>query len=96
MDTQERIIVEVFCRECQVEITLIEELADFGLIDIINENGLKYIHPNHLQQVEKIIQFHNNLNINKEGIEVILSLLEQMNQKNREVKYLQDKLRLYE
>jgi predicted transcriptional regulator len=76
--------------------TLIEELEDFGLIELINENGLKYIDAGHLQQVQKVIQFHNELQINKEGIEVILNLLERMKLQNDELKYLQDKLRLYE
>jgi hypothetical protein len=96
METPELIIVDVFCRECQIEITLIEELEDFGLIELIQNNGLKYIHTNHVSQVQKIIKFHNELNINKEGIEVVLTLLERLNQQKQELKYLQEKLKLYE
>lgn len=96
MDSQELIIVDVFCKECHVEITLIEELQDFGLIEIIEDNGFKYIHSNHLKQVEKIIKFHTELNINKEGIEVVLNLLERLNQRSQEVRFLKDKLKLYE
>ena len=96
MEAQELIIVDVFCKECRIELTLIEELADFGLIEIVKNNGLKYIHSNHLKQVERVIQFHNELNINKEGIEVILNLLERLSLQNQQVRLLQDKLNLYE
>ncbi|CAM4059851.1 chaperone modulator CbpM [Flavobacterium antarcticum] len=96
MENTELIIVEVFCAEYRVEPALIEELNEFGLIDFVQTNGQNYIHSDHLRQIEKIIQFHNELNINKEGIEVILDLLERINTANQHAKYLQDKLRLYE
>lgn len=96
MEAQELIIVDVFCKECDVELTLIEELEEFGLIEIITDNGYKYIHSNHLRKVQTIVQFHNELNINKEGIEVVLNLLERLNLRNQELKLLQDKLKLYE
>ena len=34
--------------------------------------------------------------INKEGIEIILNLLERLKQQNQKLKLLQDKLKLYE
>ncbi|WP_432670849.1 chaperone modulator CbpM [Flavobacterium sp. SM2513] len=96
MEQQDLIIIDVFCKEYHVEINLIEELEDFGLIEIHQDNGLKYIQITHLPQVEKVIRFHNELNINKEGIEVVLNLLERLNQLNEDVRHLKDKLKLYE
>lgn len=96
METQELIIIEVFCQEYQIELTLVEELEDFGLIEVIQNNGLKYIQLDKLVEVERVIRFHNELNINKEGIEVILNLLERLNIQNQQVRLMQDKLNLYE
>lgn len=96
MELQELIIVDLYCKECQIEITLIEELADFGLINLIQEDGARYIHSNELPHLQRVIQFHNDLNINKEGIEVILNLLDRLNQQNQDIRYLQEKLKLYE
>ena len=96
METQELIIIEVFCQEYQIELTLVEELEDFGLIEVIQNNGLKYIQVDKLVEVERVIRFHNELNINKEGIEVILNLLERLNIQNQQVRLMQDKLNLYE
>ena len=96
MEPQDLIIVDVFCSQYQIEVSLINELEDFGLIEIYTHNNIKYIHLEHLPKVEKIIRFHNELNINKEGIEVILNLLNRLNHLNQDIKFLQDKLKIYE
>lgn len=93
---QDLIIVDVFCQKCQIEVTLLDELHEFGLIQIVRDNGRKYIQVEQLSEVQKIVQFHNELQINKEGIEVILTLLERLDERSKQVKFLQEKLRLYE
>ena len=96
METQELIIVDVFCQEYQIEINLINDLESFGLIETIVHNENKYLDKNQLVHVEKIIRLHNDLNINKEGIEIILDLLEKEKQLLSEIKYLKNRLDLYE
>lgn len=96
MESQELIIVEVFCKEYQVEIELIDELSEFGLVPVIFEKGTKYIQVEALPHVEKVIRFHKDLNINKEGIEVVLQLLNRIENMNLQMKHLQHKLNLYE
>ncbi len=96
MDTQELIIVEVFCQEYQIETNLIHDLEDFGLIQTIVYKDNKYINKNELVFIEKVIRLHNELNINKEGIQVILDLVEKVNNLQTEVKYLKNRLGLYE
>jgi hypothetical protein len=39
-----------------------------------------------LPQVQKIVKFHTELHINKEGIEIILDLLERLKQQNQKLK----------
>jgi chaperone modulatory protein CbpM len=96
METQELIIVDVFCQEYQIEINLINDLESFGLIETIVHNENKYLDKNQLVYVEKIIRLHNDLNINKEGIEIILDLLEKEKQLLSEINYLKNRLDLYE
>lgn len=96
MESQELIIIEVFCTYYNVELSLIDELNEFGLIEIIQDNGIKYIHIDKVPEVERVIRFHNELNINKEGIEVILNLLNRLDKISQQRRYLQDKLKLYE
>jgi chaperone modulatory protein CbpM len=96
METQELIIIDVVCQEYQIEINLINDLESFGLIETIVHNENKYLDKNQLVYVEKIIRLHNDLNINKEGIEIILDLLEKEKQLLSEIKYLKNRLDLYE
>jgi len=96
MEAQELIIVDVFCQECQIDISLIWELEEFGLLQTIKHKEVSYLDKNQIITVEKIIRLHTDLNINKEGIEVILDLLEKINQLNADIKTLKDRLNLYE
>ena len=96
METQDLIIIDVVCQEYQIEINLINDLESFGLIETIVHNENKYLDKNQLVHVEKIIRLHNDLNINKEGIEIILDLLEKEKQLLSEIKYLKNRLDLYE
>lgn len=96
MDTQELIIVDVFCKEYEIEMHLIEDLEEFGLIQTIVYKENKYININELVTIEKVIRLHNELNINKEGIEVVLNLVEKVTNLQTEVNYLKNRLGLYE
>lgn len=96
METQELIIVDVFCQEYQIEITLIHDLEAFGLIETIVYQEQHYLDKKQLATLEKIIRLHNDLNINIEGIEIILDLLEKENHLLAEIKTLKNRLDLYE
>ncbi|MFT5753210.1 MAG: chaperone modulatory protein CbpM [Flavobacterium sp.] len=96
METQELIIVEVFCQEYQIEINFIHDLEEFGLIETVVQQEQRYLDKNQLVTIEKIIRLHNDLNINKEGIDIILNLQEKEKQLLEEIKALQNRLGLYE
>lgn len=96
METQELIIVDLFCQQYQIEINLLDDLEEVGLIEIVVLQEKKYLNRNQLASLEKIIRLHNDLNINKEGIDIILNLQERENQLLSEINYLKNKLGLYE
>lgn len=96
METEELIIIEVFCQEFQIDAAVVRELEEFGLIETITHNDGRYIHKNHVLTIEKIIRLHIDLNINKEGIAVILDLLEKVTALNSTIKNLENRLKLYE
>jgi hypothetical protein len=74
----------------------IQDLEEFGLIEITIQDNTKYISENQLYKIEKILRLQNDLNINNEGIEVVLSLLEKIESLDQEVRYLKNRLDLYE
>lgn len=96
MEIQELIIVETFCEAHQIEMNWVQDLEEFGLIEITIQDNTKYISENQLYKIEKILRLQNDLNINNEGIEVVLSLLEKIESLDQEVRYLKNRLDLYE
>ena len=94
MENQELIVIDVVCKEYQIEINFIHDLEEFGLIQIVKQQEKKYL--DQLVFIEKILRLHNDLNINKEGIEIILNLQEKENELLSEINYLRKRLGLYE
>ena len=90
------ISIDIFCQQINLDSELITSLHEFGLIEVFYEKEKGYISGDDLGIVQKIISFHNDLEINKEGIEVILRLLEQINGNLTEINILKNKLKLYE
>jgi chaperone modulatory protein CbpM len=88
MGTEELIIIEVFCQEYQIETNFIQDLEEYGLITTTIHEEKKYLNTNQL--------VYNDLNINKEGIDVILQLQEKEEQLLKEIKNLKNRLGLYE
>lgn len=96
MEKSTLISIAVFCRTHNLESELILSLHEFGLIPVFYEEQEAYIALDDLANLERIISFHNDLEINKEGIEVILRLLEQIDGRLAEINMLKNKLSLYE
>lgn len=90
------ISIDIFCHETQLETEMILSLHEFGLIDIIFENDKPFIPADHLGMLQKVISFHRDLAINREGIEVILKLLAELENTQAELVTLKNRLMLYE
>lgn len=96
MEKSTLISIDIFCKTHNLESDLILSLHEFGLIPILFEEQEGYIALDDLSALQKIISFHNDLEINKEGIDVILRLLDEIDGRLAEINDLKNKLRLYE
>lgn len=96
METNNLVLIEQFCSNCDVEFSFINSLNDYGLIEIIVYDNRKYISHEQLKDLERAIQFHYELNINLEGIEVIDNLLKQINDLQRELRIVKHKASLFD
>ena len=95
METINLISIQQFCKHYNVPIAFINALHEYELVEIIvtkNENHLKITQ---LNEVEKMMRLHYDLNINLEGIDVIYNLLKQVEILQGEIKHLNNKLRFY-
>ena len=71
-------------------------LQDFGLIELTVMDETSYIHHDQLAEAEKILRLFSELDINLEGIDVIIHLLNRIHSMQLEIQELKNKLRLYE
>lgn len=96
MQTAQLIQADSFCAWHNVEFSFIQTLHEYGLIEIITREDKDFISESELEQAEKLIRLHNDLQVNPEGVEVITYLLNQLKQQQEEIIRLQNKLRFYE
>jgi hypothetical protein len=85
-----------FCTNHNIEISFIHSLQETGLIEITTIEETGYIHADQLQELERIVRLHYELDINLEGIETINHLLLRINNMQDEITALRNRLRLYE
>lgn len=96
MKQEHLISTETICTHYNIEVTFVDSLYNMGLIEIEVIEQSKYIHKDGIADLEKILRLHNELNVNLEGIDVVLRLLEKERALRDEVNALRNRLRLYE
>lgn len=96
METRDLILIEHFCANHEIEFSFIDSLHQFGLIEVVIYEDNKYLHQEQLNEVEKMMRMHYELDINMEGIDVISHLLKRINSLQKELIETQNKLRLYD
>ena len=85
-----------FCISHNIEITFINSLQEAGLIEITTISETEYIHESQLNELEKIVRLYYEMDINLEGIETVIHLLQKINDMQEEITLLKNRLRLYE
>ncbi|MBZ9778935.1 chaperone modulator CbpM [Psychroflexus sp. CAK8W] len=95
METNKLILVEHFCSNCDINFSFINALNEYGVIEIVVVDDKKYILNEQLKTLERAIQFHYELNINIEGIDVIHNLLHQIDDLHEELRMTKSKLKAY-
>jgi hypothetical protein len=95
MQEQELIPAQEFCLHHQVEMNFIYSLKEYGLIEVFNNEGSDYLSVDQLKELEKILRLHYDLNVNMEGVDVILHLLKQLESTQHELIELRNQLKFY-
>lgn len=90
------IAVEEFCSHHGVEAVLVREFADFGLIRLHVEENREFVPDEEVGQLERMLRLSRDLEVNKEGIDIILHMREELKQLRREAEYLRYRLQQLE
>ncbi|MCO6499010.1 MAG: MerR family transcriptional regulator [Vicingus serpentipes] len=96
MSKEKLIQIEQLCVHYQVEMSLFSELQDFGIIEILTIEDSYFIHEDKISVVEKVVRMQKDLNINMEGIDTVMNLLDKINDLQTELNTVKNRLRLYE
>jgi hypothetical protein len=96
MEGQDFISIGQLCNHYKVEVSFFKQLEEEGLVEIVTLEQTKCLHQNSIDDVEKMIRIHQELNINIEGIDVVFNLLNKMNKLQSKMNSLQNRLSLYE
>ena len=90
------IAIEEFCQYHGVELRLVQEFADFSLVQIqTSQNGL-VVPASEVKQLERMLRLALDLDLNPEGIDVILNMRQEMQRLRRKAQRLQNRLRQLE
>src|SRR6059058_3387521 len=90
------ISAKAFCTHHHIEISFLYSLNDYGLIDITTAEEDFLLSQEQLESLEKMVRLHYDLHINLEGIDAIYHLLQRVEDMQREMSALHNRLRLYE
>ena len=96
MPTEHLIPTDIFCTYHNIEFSFIRNLEEFGLLEITTVGEISYIPEDQLENAERILRLHSDLEINVEGIDTITHLLQRIKKMEAEITLLKNKLRLYE
>ena len=92
MEQDELIPAEDFCMYHNIEYSFISSLEDSGLIRVTAVEQHTFIPADELQKLEKFVRLHYDLDINLEGIETINHLLEKIDEMNKQILQLKNRV----
>jgi len=96
MDNIRLISLTQFCKHYKVPSTFINALHEYELIEIIATEKENFLKVTQLNEIEKMMRLHYDLDINLEGIDAIYNLLKQVETLQDEIVMLKNRLEFYE
>lgn len=93
-NTEDLITPEECCTHYNIELTFIQALNEYGLIEMVSVEEKQFIPNTRLQDLEKFIRLHYELGINMEGIDAIAHLLLKVKNMQEEIAELKNKLQI--
>jgi hypothetical protein len=95
MDTKNLIPIDQLCGVYEIPESFIDDLCSYELVEVIDTDDARYIPQDHIKDIEKLMRLHFDLNINYDGLDVVMHLLERIEELEKEVNYLKNKLSIY-
>ena len=92
MENNRLINVSHLCEHYKIEVTFVHSLHEYGLIDIVRTDEVECIDESKLSDLERLLHLHYDLDINFEGIDAISHLLKRVEDLQKELIVLRNRL----
>jgi len=96
MQTEDMIVLDRFCESHHLEISFMQSLKEYGLVEIIMIDQTQYVSNDELPKLEQMVRLHHELHINAEGIDAINNLLQRIERLQHQIIKLENRLNFYE
>lgn len=96
MENSQLIAIKTFCTFYNVEYAFVESLQRSGMIETVVVRETQFLQVPQLQKIERMIRLHHDLDINVEGIEAIHTLLKRIDDMEKELTALRNRLQFFE
>ncbi len=92
MKTEDLIPAKDFCLHHNIEYSFISSLENSGLISITSVKRSIFIHADEMTKLEKFVRLYYDLDINLEGLETINHLLDKIENMQKEIVKLKNRI----
>ena len=96
MDTQEYVLVSRLCTHYSIDHSFFYSLKDNGLVEVITIGSDDYLHQDHIALLEKIVRINQDLHVDADAMDIIVSLLQRIESLQQELGTVRNHLLLYE
>lgn len=96
MEKEQLILVSHYCQQTRTSLEFIDSLQEYGFIQVLLIEEHNYVHPEDIVEIERVNRLQEELGINLEGIDALNHMLQKVNQLEKELKIVRDRLRIYE
>ena len=96
MSEENYISLNTLCKCYSIEMSLLLDFENHGLIEVVRIEELLCIPMEQIQELEKMLHLHQELQINAAGIDTIFNLLRHINELKKEKQLLLNKLKVYD
>ena len=96
MENRELIPLTELCQVYEIDIVFIDALLEYELIEVTVHEQTRHLPISSLSRLEQIVRINQDLEVNIEGVDVILNLLQKVSALELELDEVKSRLSLYE
>ncbi len=78
MNESKHIQIDVLCQNYRIEPAFFNQLVEHGLVKTSAAKGASFVAENQIRRLDQMVRLHQDLELNPQGIDVVLNLLQKI------------------